>query len=236
MKDGFLWGHLVHFGWNEGGDWDGTAFDAPEKQFAKDGRMSVKPEPKASGPQKYHRFDYATWQAITARMAECGLNAVVMPICEGIKWPRHPELSFADSWEIDRFTKELDRLRSIGLEPIPLLNFSATHDAWLNQYGHMIGTKKYYEVISDVISDICEIFKTPRYVHLGYEEEFGDKYARSDDMWWHDLHYLVGEVEKHGSRAWTWTDYPCWRSPEDFAKKMPKSVIRVPGGTQRWKI
>ena len=223
---GFLWGHLVHFGANEAGDWDGTAFDAPEVQFAKGERQQKPAVKKKFGPEKRHRFDYPTWLAITERIAARGLNAVVIPVCEGIRWPRHPELSYETNWEVDRFARELDRLRGLGLEPIPLLNFSATHDAWLNQYGHMMGTRKYYEVTADVIRDVCEVFGGPRYVHLGYEEEFGDKYERPDDLWWHDLYHLVGCVEKGGARAWTWTDYPAWRSPEAFAKKMPRSVLQ----------
>jgi len=60
------------------------------------------------------------------------------------KWPRHPELGVSDSWEPERFVKEMERLRAIGLEPIPKMNFSTCHDAWLKDYGHQVSTPRYY--------------------------------------------------------------------------------------------
>ena len=222
--DGFAWAHLMHFGSNFWGDWDGSRFEGPEAQFQDDRRKNAK-KPD-SGPQNHLRFDYAVWEAATARMAEKGLNMVVIDMGEAVKLPSRPELAVAGSWEVDRFRKELDRLRGLGLEPIPKFNFSACHDAWLKDYGHKMGTKEYYDVTADVIRDTCEIFGTPRYFHIGYEEEFGDKYERPDDLWWHDLYHLVDKIEKAGSRAWAWTDYPAWRPGEVFAKKMPKGVLQ----------
>ena len=228
--EGFLWCDLVHFGANMWNDWDGTKFDAPEDQFRDNERRSIDQAPKdkfdANSPTDYLRFDYEVWKEVTQRMADRGLNSILIDVGEAIKWPRCPELAVSDSWEVDRFMKELDRLRSLGLEPIPKMNFSTCHDAWLKDYGHQISTPKYYEVCAGVIKDAYEIFGKPRFIHLGYEEEFHDKYARNDDMWWHDLHFLVGETEKLGSRAWVWTDYPVWRPREKFIEQMPKSVLQ----------
>ena len=39
--------------------------------------------------------------------------------------------------------KELDRMRALGLEPLPKLNFSTCHDAWLKDYHRMISTPQY---------------------------------------------------------------------------------------------
>ena len=211
---GFLWADLLHFGMNMWGDFDGATFGAPENGGGK------------PGPRNRLRFDYETWKELTAHMAAKGLNAVVIDMGEAVKLPRHPELAVSDSWETDRFVKELDRLRGLGLEPIPKFNFSATHDAWLKDYGHQLSTPKYYEVCADVIRDAYEIFGSPRLIHIGYEEEFRDKRARTDEMWWHDLHFLVGKVEALGARAWTWTDYPAWRPRENFVRQMPKSVLQ----------
>ena len=220
---GFLWADLLHFGMNMWGDWDRTSDVAPEDQFKKKGK---KKETGGSKPQDHLRFDYETWRDLTAHMAEKGLNAVLVDVGEAVKWPRHPELGVSDSWEPDRFVKEMERLRALGLEPIPKMNFSTCHDAWLKEYGHQVSTPKYYEVVADVVQDAYEMFGKPRFIHLGYEEEFNDRHARTDEMWWHDLHYLVGKVESLGSRAWVWTDYPAWRPRERFVEQMPKSVLQ----------
>ena len=221
--EGFLWADLLHFGMNMWGDWDRESEAAPEDQFKK---HKAKKKKSGSRPHNRLRFDYTVWRELTAHMAGKGLNAVLVDVGEAVRWPRHPELAVTDSWSPEDFAKEMERLRSIGLEPIPKMNFSTCHDAWLKEYGHQVSSAKYYEVIADVVKDAYELFGKPRYIHLGYEEEFNDPHARTDEMWWHDLHYLVGKVESLGSRAWVWTDYPAWRPREKFIEQMPKSVLQ----------
>ena len=228
--EGFMWASLLHVGMNMWGDWDGTMFEASENQFVKGagtGQSDDDPMDGSgkSGPQDRMRFDYETWKAVTGRMADRGLNTLLIDIGEGVKWPRHPELGAKDAWEPERFVAELNRLKSLGLRLVPKMNFSAGHDAWLKDYGHRLSTTEYYQVCADCIQDAKEMFGNPEYVHLGYEEEVGDKYQRTDDLWWKDLLFLVDKVEKGGARAWIWSDYPRTRSVEIFKRRMPKSVL-----------
>jgi hypothetical protein len=53
---------------------------------------------------------------------------------------------------------------------------------------------EYYRVCEDVIAEIGEIFDTPRFFHLGYDEENWKCQRLSDfavvrqgDQWWHDF-------------------------------------------------
>ena len=66
---------------------------------------------------------------------------------------------------------EVKRLREMGLEPIPKLNFSTCHDTWLGPYARMVSTPKYYEVAKDLIAETIELFDKPRLFHLGMDEE-----------------------------------------------------------------
>ena len=157
---------------------------------------------------------------------------LVIDIGEALKLESHPELAVKGSWEIDRFRKELERLRGMGLEPIPKLNFSTSHDTWLKDYHRMVSTPEYYRVCADVITEVAEIFDRPRFFHLGYDEETAGNqgaYAfcvvRQGDLWWHDFLYLSGVVEKLGCRPWIWSDY-CWKHPDEFVQRMPKSVLQ----------
>ena len=186
--------------------------------------------PSAWGPYKgedlklvcaadHVRFDEKVWRAITGRMAEVGMNMVVIDLGEAIKYPSHPELWVNGSWEIDRFRKELDRLRSMGIEPIPKMNFSAAHDVWLKKYERMLSTRPYYQVCADLIRDVCEIFDHPRFLHLGYDEEtvgHQSRYlyctVRQGDLWWKDFLWFVKETERNGMRPWIWSDYGTIRS------------------------
>lgn len=178
------------------------------------------------------RFDEETFHRITEKMAVIGMNMVVIDLGEALAYPSHPELAVRGSWSPDRFRKELERLRGLGLEPIPKLNFSTSHDTWLKDYHRMVSTPKYYEVCRDLIGDVCEIFDRPRFFHLGYDEEsaglqklYGYCVVRQGDLWWHDFLYISGLVEKKGVRPWIWSDYH-WHHPEEFEKRMPKSVLQ----------
>ena len=81
------------------------------------------------------------------RMMEC--VETVAESGEGIVLPSHPELAVKGSWSPDKMRDEIKRLNGLGLEVVPKLNFSATHDAWLKDYARMVSTQKYYEVVKD---------------------------------------------------------------------------------------
>ena len=186
------------------------------------------------------RFDEEVWRRLTDRMVQKGFNAVVMDLGEGCIYPSHPELAVRGSWSAERLQKELARLRGIGIEPIPKLNFSTCHDTWLKEYGRMVSTPEYYRVCADVIRDVCEIFDKPRLLHLGYDEEnFGNqrKYAyavvRQGELWWHDFLFFVKTVEKLGMRPWIWSDY-IWRHKDEFLSRMPKSVMQSNWYYRQW--
>ncbi len=75
--------------------------------------------------------------------AEEGLTTVFMDLGEGMAYPSHPELAVPGTWSVEKMQKELARMRSLGLEPLPKLNFSTCHDAWLKDYHRMISTPQY---------------------------------------------------------------------------------------------
>jgi len=118
------------------------------------------------------------------------------------------------------------------LEPIPKLNFATTHDIWLGPYARMVSTDIYYAVCRDLIGEVIALFDKPRFFHLGMDEELASYQVRQDyavvrqnDLWWGDLYFYIGEVEKNGVRPWVWSDY-AWHKPDVFFRKMPKSVLQ----------
>ena len=48
---------------------------------------------------------------------------------------------------------------------------------------------------------------------------------RQHELWWHDLRFLVDQVEKRGVRAWIWSDY-IWEHADVFYEEMPRSVLQ----------
>ena len=178
------------------------------------------------------RLDEDVWREVTEAMAAKGYNMVVIGLAEGVAYPSHPELAVKGTWSVEKLKAELKRLRAMGLEPIPKMNFAASHDTWLGEYHRMVSTKEYYEVCADLIRDVVEMFDHPRLLHLGYDEEMPiaqEKSAymvvRQGELWWHDFDFFRKEVEKHGVRAWIWSDY-FWKHPKEFLARMPKSVLQ----------
>ena len=216
-----IWAALLHFGTNM---WS----DQPVKRWGKLAGEDLEMVTAAD----HLRFDEGVWRRVTAHMAEKRMNMVVIDVGEALRLESHPELAVKGSWTVGRFRAELERLRGMGLEPIPKLNFSTAHDTWLKEYGRMVATPDYYRVCADVIREVYEIFGRPRLFHLGYDEEtmrnqkvFAYAVVRQGELWWHDFLYLSGVVEKLGCRPWIWSDY-CWHHPEEFLQRMPKSVLQ----------
>lgn len=214
-NDQTIWAILWHLSYNMWAD-----RDAPEwgHEYA-----SARP---------YLRFDESLWNDLLPKAVKVGVNLAVIDLGDGIQYQSHPEIAVRDAWSVERLTRELTRMRDLGLEPIPKLNFSACHDAWLGEYARRVSTDAYYGVCRDLIAEVIELFDTPRFFHLGMDEETAQhqryyEYVviRQYDLWWHDLDFLVEQVEKRGVRAWIWSDY-LWHHPEDFLARMPKSVLQ----------
>jgi hypothetical protein len=217
----FMWGALLHMGVNM---WS----DIPVASWGPYQGEDLKLVCQAD----HLRFDETVWRALTARMKAAGMNLVVIDLGEALQYESHPELAVKGSWTIERFRKELARLRGMGLEPIPKLNFSTAHDTWLKEYGRQVSTPVYYKVCADMIREVCAIFDKPRFFHLGYDEETAGhqaKYSmaiiRQGELWWRDFLFFVKQVEDQGVRPWIWSDY-YWNHPEEFLDRMPKSVLQ----------
>ena len=177
------------------------------------------------------RFDDGVWRRVTSRMASLGMTFVMIDIGEGFRYPSHPEIAARDAWDVDRMARELERLRAMGLMPVPKLNFSTTHSAWMGEMRLKTSSPEYYRFVSEVICDVCEVFR-PECFHIGYDEEdeahqFGyiDKVVRDDETWWHDLLFTVRAVERLGVRAWMWSD-KIWHCRDEFVKRCPQSVLQ----------
>lgn len=173
------------------------------------------------------------WRQVVDYAAAAGLNMIVIDLGEGLQYPSHPELAVEGTWSVEKMRAEIKYMNERGIEAIPKLNFSTSHNGWMGDYSHMVSSKPYYRMCEDVIRDVVEIFGGPRFFHIGLDEERAafqedqtSQYicARKGEYWWRDFLHIVAEVEKHGARAWMWSDYG-WHN-EEFYERCPKSVIQ----------
>lgn len=212
--DRMMWGLLLHLGYNMWCD----------REVAEWGVEHITAQP-------YLRCDRGLWEELTARAAAAGLNTLVIDLGEGVRYESHPELAVEGAWSCDELHAELARLRGLGLEAIPKLNFSATHDVWLGEYSRCVSTPRYYEVCRDLIQEVADLFSGPRLFHLGMDEEswhhqrhYAYVVVRQHELWWRDLLYLVEQVERQGAQAWVWADY-AWNH-EEYYERMPRTVLQ----------
>jgi len=219
-----IWANLIHLGFNMWEEHDAKPLYGMESRIKK--ILNIR------RAQPYLRFDEKLWNEILAHMKKAGMNMVVVDIGEGLQYESHPEIAVKGSWTTKKLKKELKKVRSMGIEPIPKLNFSTMHDTWLGPYSRCVSTDTYYNVCRDLIDEVCCLFEKPRFFHLGMDEETANHqcfslYAvvRQHHLWWHDFYFLVDEVERHNVRAWVWSDY-LWYHPDIFFKKMPKTVVQ----------
>lgn len=211
--------NLIHLSYNMWRDRAFTDADPPDKK-------EIHYAPRL-------RFDEPLWREIVAAMARAGMNMALLDLGDAVQYRRHPEIAIEGAWSREKLRHELDFCRSLGVEPIPKLNFSASHDVWLGRYARMLSTPEYYRVCADLIEEVVELFSGPRFFHLGMDEETWEHqrhllYAvlRQRDLWWHDLNFLAQTVEKAGSRAWVWSDV-LWNCGRDvFRKNMPLRVLQ----------
>ena len=231
----FAWGALLHLGSNMWDDFD----TGPDDWAKSEEEEKLRPNPygpsgkRRSGYHCYLRCRDDLWRKATDHAAEKRLNLVFIDLGEGMAFPSHPELAVAGTWSVEKMQKELARLRAMGLEPVPKLNFSTCHDSWLKMYHRMVSTQRYYQVVADVIRDTCEVFGHPRLFHVGFDEEMpiaaADNFCaviRQGELWWHDLFYTIGQVEKNGSRAVMWSD-AIWTGREEYLRRMSKGVLQT---------
>ena len=179
------------------------------------------------------RFDKKLFHEVTRKMSDSRMNMVVIDLGDGVKYKSHPEIAVDGALSVAELKEELSRLRDLGLEPIPKMNFSSCHDVWLGEYSKMLSTPKYYEVCSDLIMEAAEIFDGPRFFHIGMDEETYEHQkeyeyvvVRQGQLWWDDLCRLFEDVKKTGARSWMWSDKIWHCGPEVFEKYVPKDVLQ----------
>ena len=109
----FFWTYLAHFGVNS---WKDIPLETQDPDL---------PEPWLTRCCADHvRFDEQSWRRISNELAKAGCNQIVIDLAEIVVYPSHPELSVKGSWSVDRLRAELERLRGMGFEVIPKMNFS----------------------------------------------------------------------------------------------------------------
>ena len=211
-----IWANLVHLSYNMWCDWSNPKNETPYTNY----------DPGL-------RFDEGLWQEITKEMAAAGMNMVVLDLGDGVVYESHPEIAVKNAWSTEKLKTGLAKLRALGLEPIPKLNFSCGHDAWLGPYSRCVSTPRYYEVCADLIKEVMALFERPRFFHLGMDEEDFHNQARYEyalvrqhGLWWHDFLFLGGASREGWRAGLDLVRLLLEQQRRSFSSGMPKSVVQ----------
>ncbi|MGI6538277.1 MAG: Tat pathway signal protein, partial [Caldicoprobacterales bacterium] len=112
VRSDLIWAYLIHLGYNA---WYES--DAPYRG-------------KYSHASDKIRCDKETWDELLENMAQVGVNTVVIDLNEAVRYESHPEIAAEGAWSTDLLRDEINKMRKMGLNPIPKLNFSTCHDIW----------------------------------------------------------------------------------------------------------
>ena len=168
------------------------------------------------------------WDYILDEAEKAKINTIILDVGDGVVFDSHPEISLPDAWTRERVHKEIEKCRAKGIKIIPKLNFSHYHSYWMHDYRGSVSTKKYYQVCSDLIKELYEIFEGPEYIHLGMDEEEYLPVKRSTELLIHDTKFLVDEVNKTGAKACIWCDILIQSNAEFTEAIKPDEVIIFP--------
>lgn len=217
--------------------WDDFGPEGPDGYAKSVDEEATKPQPMMpSGREmRYHSYRITTdeaWRESIDHLAARGFNAVMIELAEAVEYPSHPELGVAGMWRVGKLKEELAYVRSKGMTPIPSLNFSCSHDAWLKWYHRMLSTPAYYRVVEDVIVDTYRAFESPEYLSVGWDEEYPQmgkgcfiNNFRTGELLWHDLDFTCDAVRRLGAKPMMWSDF-VWHWPEQFRRHVGLDVIQ----------
>src|SRR5699024_4758993 len=106
LQDEKIWGLFLHLSYTM---WD--EYVSPSVAITRE-----------RGYRLYLRVRDKLWYDALERMAEEGMNVVVITLGDAVKDESPPEIAVRGAWSVKRLREELEKIRKLGIEPIPELN------------------------------------------------------------------------------------------------------------------
>ena len=177
--------------------------------------------------------------ARVTRMAKLGFNVVLLDMREGLRLKTVGKAVPKGAVKPKELNEHIRAWKELGVRTVPLLNFATVHSSWMGHPSRMTSTRPYYAFCRDVLKEVYDVLEKPAFIHLGLEGESipainGVKARftrpaiitrRKGKILWHDVNYLIEQVEKTGAHAWM----SATGELEDFVKNVSKSVLVSPG-------
>ena len=144
---------------------DANLFSSPwyDKGVMKTAPMRIANIALGTGDGGMKHASVSEWRAVAKRLSSEGYNAAVIDVADGFAYPSHPELAAKGACDAKTFRAEIGRLRDLGLEPIPRLDFSAGRCAWI---GKDVGSAECRALCVQLIEDVRTVFGRARFFQI----------------------------------------------------------------------
>src|SRR5687767_1726026 len=100
-SDSLIWSYLIHLSYNMWCD-----REIPERNLP---YHTARP---------YLRCDNSLWNELIPKMANAGINMVIIDLGDGVQYKSHRDIAVRGAWTAKRLAQELARMRDLGIEPI----------------------------------------------------------------------------------------------------------------------
>lgn len=162
---------------------------------------------------------------LLGRVAAMGYNTILWELEDQVQWETCPECAHQASWSKEEFRSILNDSRSLGLEPIPLLQtighgeYVMTHPRYHSFREHpefsdcyCVSNPEVRGFLKTWIDEICDLFGGIRHFHLGGDEAYrfgtcGLCAARErNDLYAEHLDELATVLRQRNIRPGIWHD------------------------------
>lgn len=167
--------------------------------------------------------------------AEKGTNTILIFVGDAYCYESHPEIVCQNAWTKEELGDAIKHVKALGMDAVPMLNFSAVGNAWMGKYRKMMGSEVYLKVCDDLICELFEVFDKPELFHIGMsceapelQSRFKNCVSRSAHLLSKHIAHHLDTVRKLGARPWMYSDLYLV-SPEAFKATVGKDVLLSQG-------
>jgi hypothetical protein len=184
---------------------------------------------------KEEPFNLDVGLQVVDAMAEARLNLLLLDPKDGVRYATHPELSRPYSQNIEILHRLAERASKYGIETAIKLNFSQSalhqHNHWFRPHNKLFDSPDYWKLAFEIIDELVEIVKPPRFFHVGMDEDHDRSYGQYVEA----IKTLHTGLSARKLRTLIWNDSAChWPHAAIHRDKsleaervLPKDVIHV---------
>lgn len=176
------------------------------------------------------RIDWERTNARVEKMAAAGMNTLLLELGEGMEFSCLPKARLRGQVKAAEINEHVRKWRRLGIETIPIMEFSAVRSEWMGEYSRMVATPPYRKKCLEVLREAYDTLEKPKFIHIGMADETNKLNSgnlvvfRQKEVLWHELRTFSDAITGMGARPWMWGDV-VWADLDGFASNLSKDFL-----------